>query len=648
MIDVPIGGGHVAKIVEPTRDKFAGNLGGAIEYSLAHLVYKILEIMGGGLGTFLGGAAVQFLETVEPSLVEYARPLIDMILEAPDLPVHLREFFTLLRDPTHEGAATILQGLSSQAGGAVANTFISAALKPLTNWLNAAVRGSVPSVTELWAMNWRGLITSERVNQFMGMNGYFDYLGNAYQELARPRAGVADLLSAFYRGTMAWDDVTGELHSRGFTNEDINVFAANSEQLMDFDTMLSAVFLGELGFDELRTIMKKQGWNDMDITTMINTKRPMPQVGDLIRFGLREAYDDGVAARWGYDDDFPANFTADMAKLGFDPIWARRFWRAHWELPSVTLGQDMTHRGIISPGQFNELLRIQDYPSGWRDKIQQVLYANYTRVDIRRMYGMGILTRDQVKRAYLDIGYNEERAENLTEFAIRYEDEDGNSTKGKYKDLTQGIISSAVQKGMMDDGQAQTELEALEFAPEDAALIIRLAHWKKAVEDKPEPIPEFNKDVKAITERAYMMGIVDQETAMATLAEVGYSVEESDYILKSIDMARANADTEDAINLVQQAYLNGAIERTQAIIELNNLNLPATQQEQLLDKWDVTLSLPSRRLSEAQYRAAFKAKIIDQDAYRQAMVDLGYSMGDVDILVQLYTGGEGETEVEQP
>jgi hypothetical protein len=643
-LDIPIGKDKHATINEPTRDKFSANLGGAVEYSFAHLVYKILEIMGGGLGAFLGGAGVQFLEAVEPSLVEYTQPLIDLILKQDNLDANLRTFFTQLRSPAHEGAATILSGLASQAGGAVAGTVLSAILHPVTNALNAAVRGSVPSVTDLWAMAWRGKITDADAQEFMKFNGYKDGFLSAYGALARPRAGIGDLLTSAYRGTITFAQFTDELAARGFENADINVFTANYTQLMDFNMMLPALYKGVLSISEVVSRMEKLGWSAEDVSVMLVAAKPMPGPGDLIRFGVREAYNDSVAQQFGYDQDLPGGFTADMAKLGYDPKWSTYFWRAHWELPSVTQAAEMVHRGIISEGEFEQLLHLADYAPAWRPKMTQTIYNPYTRVDVRRMYGQGILTREQVKQAYMDGGYNDEHAENLTEWTIKYEDGNGGSIPEALKGITEGVITSAVAKGMMSDGDAHTALVDLKNSPEVSDLMIKLAHWKAAVAAKPEPIPEFAKDVRAITERAYLNGLVDMPTAKSQLTEVGYTGEEADFILRAIDYARAEREQEDQLTLISNAYLAGSLTRVDVVTRLGALDLPATQQDLLLDKWDSVLALPNRRLTEAQYRGAFKLGLITATDYTQFMSELGYSVNDVLLLTAMYTAPIAPTE----
>ena len=500
-------------------------------------------------------------------------------------------------------------------------------------------RGSVPSMAELTAMMFRFRSASTPFGTYLRENGYPDDVMTLYSDIMRPRAGVSDLFSAAYRGSGDFKQVDDELISRGFDDSDIAAFHANLQQLLDISTATQAKYRGLISEAQLRDLLHKYGYSDPDIETFIKAVEPLPNPADLIRFGVREAYQDDVAAAWGYDQDFPSGFAADMAKLGYTPEWAKYFWRAHWELPSVQLGMEMTHRGIISPDEFAGLLRLQDYPAGWRARMQQAIYTPYTRVDVRRMYGMGILDRAGVVKLYHDIGYDDEHAEKLADFTIKYEDENGASKKTTLHALSESTIRQAVQKGMLSDADAHAQLVGLDYAEEDADLLIRLAHWQKAISQKPEPIPEFNKDIRSIVERAYANRIIDKANALGQLAAVGYSGDEGELICQSVDYAVTEKNTEASIGLIRDQYLSGAIRDADVYTQLGALNLPATQQDALIATWDTALAYPARRLTEGQYRAAFKAGALDAEGYRQAVVDLGYAASDVELLVALYTGG---------
>jgi len=146
---------------------------------------------------------------------------------------------------------------------------------------------------------------------------------------------------------------------------------------------------------------------------------------------VREAWQDAVAKRYGYDEDFPAEFGEWMKKQGISADWSKRYWRAHWEVPGPTFAQEMLHRTSMTKDDYKTLLKIADYPSKFRDWMTEVAYAPYTRVDIRRMYRIGVIqTWEELIRSYKDIGYDDDKAEKLAEFTVlEYGEEEKEATK---------------------------------------------------------------------------------------------------------------------------------------------------------------------------------------------------------------------------
>jgi hypothetical protein len=79
----------------------------------------------------------------------------------------------------------------------------------------------------------------------------------------------------------------------------------------------------------------------------------------------------------------------------------------------------MLHRGIISRDDLFMLLRALDIMPFWRDKLINMAYTLFTRIDIRRMYNIGVMNEGDVKRAYLELGYNDYNANLMTQFVIK-------------------------------------------------------------------------------------------------------------------------------------------------------------------------------------------------------------------------------------
>lgn len=146
---------------------------------------------------------------------------------------------------------------------------------------------------------------------------------------------------------------------------------------------------------------------------------PVPPVGDMITMAVREAFSPDIAARFGQYDDYPQDLTRFAAMNGISEEWAKRYWAAHWSLPSPQQGFEMLHRGIITRDELLLLMRALDIMPFWRDKLIQAAYRPLTRVDVRRMFQLGVLSEDEVYKAYQDIGYDEKNARRLTSFTVK-------------------------------------------------------------------------------------------------------------------------------------------------------------------------------------------------------------------------------------
>jgi len=636
--EIGTGDGQKATIKEPTRGAFPDNLGGAVSYSLANVVYKLMEVMGGGLGSFGAGIAVQFLERVEPSLVEYSRPLIDLILEQPGLDGHIRTFFEQLREPSHEGAAAILGGLSSQAGGAVMGNVLAPLLATLTYTLNRATRNALMGVGEIITAYRMGSMSRADMELGLSMHGFTDQAMGWLLTATKSRAGVADLLTGLYRENLTNTQYTSKMQSFGFDPDEIALFRDNARTLLGVGELVSAWFRGSVSEAGLGGRLGTLGYDEGDIELIKTTARPIPGANDLVRMGLREAFRDDIAAQWSYDQDFPAPLGTWMEKLGYNPEWATYYWRAHWALPSLSQGFEMFQRRIINRDTLQTLLRVSDIPQFWREKLTAISYNPLTRVDVRRMYGLGVLDRDGVYESYLDTGYSPGNAEAMTEFTLLYENPDGSSKLDDYKDLSRSVITQAYRKGVITREQAVTRLMSLDYKTEDIEILLSIAEFQQAVADAPDSMPEYQRDIKSIIEKAYVARVISETDAKSYLASVGYSETDADYALSAVDFWYELDQTSETLKTVGEVYMRRGINRSDVMSRLGRLGLPSEMTQQKLAEWDIQRDIRSRRLTESQYRKAFQGEMITLDEYQENLRGLGYTEYDIWILTGLAAG----------
>lgn len=187
------------------------------------------------------------------------------------------------------------------------------------------------------------------------------------------------------------------------------------------------------------------------IKEWLEASKALPTQSDLIRFMVRDAADDAVAAKYGYDTDFDQKYTAQMkawAKaLGLDDQYFKMSWRSHWEIPSWTqltemlarlrpdrpqvtewddktrgmtpreaIAQNGSRPLVVTEADVKEALEINDLAPGWVQKQIEVSYTPINRTDSVRAYMIGAFNEERLYHAFRDVRYSERDARTLVEF----------------------------------------------------------------------------------------------------------------------------------------------------------------------------------------------------------------------------------------
>jgi hypothetical protein len=188
---------------------------------------------------------------------------------------------------------------------------------------------------------------------------------------------------------------------------------------------------------------------------------------------VREAWSPAAISTFGLAEDYPADFGKWTEKQGMSRDWAQKYWIAHWQLPGPSQVFDMLHRGIINAGDVALYLKTADYSSYWRDRLIKLSYANVTRVDLRRLYKLGIFDYTRMVQGYKNLGYSDVDAEALGEWTDQeYGDE--------AREVTKADILGAFQDGIISNGEASTMLDKLGYNAEQISILIARVEYKQA------------------------------------------------------------------------------------------------------------------------------------------------------------------------
>lgn len=259
---------------------------------------------------------------------------------------------------------------------------------------------------------------------------------------------------------------------------------------------------------ELRKIGVHPEYNDVYKTLAY----PIPPIQDIITMAVREAFTPAIAQRFGQYEDLPPEYLEWAGKKGLTREWAERYWAAHWSLPSPTQGFEMLHRGIISKDDLNLLLRASDVMPFWRNKLIEMAYRPLTRVDVRRMFRLGVLDEAGIDKAYRDVGYNEKNAKLMTEFTIKH-------TRESLSGFRASDVINAYSKRFIDGGQARSLLRDIGTKDTEIDYIIRSADHKREWFNKQERMDAIAN--------LYKKGRYSISEARSALSQIGL---QSDYI----------------------------------------------------------------------------------------------------------------------
>jgi len=139
--------------------------------------------------------------------------------------------------------------------------------------------------------------------------------------------------------------------------------------------------------------------------------------------------------------------------------------------------------------------------------------------------------------------------------------------------------------------------------------------------------------MQSVLVKSYTKRMISGTDLTTFLVDLGFDPQEAALQMQVADFAYADAMRDTAIDLIGENYVRRTITQGRAYELIGGLNIASSQQDQLFAEWDLSRTLRTRKLTEAQYRKAFKGDMISLDDYAENMRGLGYAESDVEILV---------------
>lgn len=434
-----------------------------------------------------------------------------------------------------------------------------------------------------------------------------------------------EIITAYLKGSWTKEQASNEFKKLGYSTDKAEKILSNNQILLSVVDYLRFNRTGYINLPDLIAYLRDLGYDDEHIRLLTTTNVFIPPVSDLISMAVKEVFSPDIANKFGQFEDYPTAFD-EYAKLqGIDTQWAKRYWAAHWNLPSPQMGFEMFQRGIIQEQDLILLLKSLDIMPYWREKLIQLNYNPLTRVDVRRMYGEGVLNESEVNRAYLDIGYSAENAKRLTEFTVKYETRQQNSVANESKTLTRALIEKAYSYGIYDRSKALAELKELGYSDSDSNLLLDIIDISTGVNNNVENIAKLREITHNRIIAGYSKFLIGRELAIAELKELGLDDNEANRELSSVDNLRDIEFKQSVIKQISELFLQNTIDENTAIRLFGTNGVNASESSQLLAQLTTLKGLQDTRPTLTQLQKFYSLGIIDVDTYTSELKGLGYN-----------------------
>lgn len=306
--------------------------------------------------------------------------------------------------------------------------------------------------------------------------------------------------------------------------------------------------------------------HDGDREKFWELSKQLPPYSDLVRLMTRDAFDDAVAARFGYDEEFEQKFT-DKAydwsyAQGIDEDVMRYIWRAHWRLPAPGQAFQMLQRNrpgrvpddiVVRQRDVEELLAIDDMAPWWRKRLVNISYAVMRLVDVRKQFNHGLMDRAELKEQLQDRGYDEQTSERHSK---AMEAEKGEWVSGRY-------VARQYQAGNATRDELSRWLDRFKLDGETRRQLVDDLDYRRAVLARSK--------CQAGVRKRYMTGELGATDAMVALTSLGFEPGDASVKVQTWECERASKGREVTANTLCDWVGKGLISRAQMYQRLLNI-----------------------------------------------------------------------------
>ena len=345
-----------------------------------------------------------------------------------------------------------------------------------------------------------------------------------------------------------------ELAQQGFSEARQDGLISLRQQLLGVNEILQLWLRGDLTTPETELRLGDLGFRSKQRIELRKLALLLVPVQDLVLMAVREVFTPDVRRRFQLDLDFPPEFAERAIQLGLSEKIAKEYWAAHWALPSPQQGFQMFQRRIIEQSDLELLLRSLDVMPFWRERMIKLSFRPLTRVDLRRMWDLGLITEEaELQERFQDLGFSPDDSAFQVEFVKQFTgvgDPDIEAATG----LTRATVIGFYRDGTITRDQAASLMDTLGVSDSAADLFL-------LNEDMDRERDERKAEVSLILAQA-SAGVITFEQAIDKLNALGLESTELGRALTSLRRKEASATTLPSVEQLGKMFSSDIIDET--------------------------------------------------------------------------------------
>lgn len=481
---------------------------------------------------------------------------------------------------------------------------------------------SPPATGELLELLRRGEIDPPRAREGLRRSGVPAEWLDALLELRQVLLGPENLAGMVARDLLPAAEGRAAAARQGLEPADFDRLVRAGRRPPGPGEVLELLNRGELSEAEASAAIVRGGMEPELAAKLLQLRNVLPSPSDVVRFAVREVFTPEIVAKFGMAEDFPAQAVPIARRIGLAESELRLYWAAHWDLPSPTQGFQMFHRGLIDRPTLAQLLRALDVMPYWRDKLIQLAYNVPGRIDLRRMYQAGTITKPRLLRGYHDLGYSPEDAAILAEFAAA-------ERTAPERDLVKTEVVGLYESRGIPRGRALEWLGELGYDDQDAAYILALADYRR---DK-----RLRDAAVTVIRGRYLAREIDQAEALRRLDVAKVPAEERDELIELWRFQLAESPARLTEPTLRAAWRAGHIDEAAYRERVTGLGYSAPDVELLVRLYRPASAAPkpppSRDLTRADALRLYKQGTWKRAEAEAHLAKLGYDAAELATLL---------------